>query len=205
VQNRLTLGLMRTLDAARTVALLRPLTGRADVALRLVGAEEAADARIVAKNMFRPDEHFMPLWTERYVAALPPSHPLTLKERLRVADLAGVPMIDRCHCERSEFFKRSPTPREPAAIAESEDWAIALVAAGVGIAIVPEGVARANSDVVVREIEVVVKREVGLAYGAKRPPSEVLRSFMAKLQKQRAPAGRHSETGRRRTKASSRA
>ena len=33
---------------------------------------------------------------------------------------------------------------------------MALVAAGVGIAIVPEGVARANADVAVREIEVEV-------------------------------------------------
>ena len=203
VQNHLTLGLMRTLDVARTVALLRPLTGVSDVALRLVGADDAADARIVAKNMVRTNEHFMPLWTERYVAALPPSHPLTLKKTLRAADLADVPMIDRCHCERSEFFKRSRAPRKPAAIAESEDWAIALVAAGVGVAIVPEGVARANPDVVVREIEVVVRREVGLAYGAERPPSEVLRSFMAKLQRQRLPAGRRKEAGRRRTKASS--
>ena len=79
------------------------------------------------------DEHFVPLWVERYVAALPPSHPLTLKERLRTADLAGVAMIDRCHCEQSEFFGRAASaPRQPAAIAESEDWAMALVAAGVG-------------------------------------------------------------------------
>ena len=62
---------------------------------------------------------------------------------------------------------------------------MALVAAGVGIAIVPEGVARAHSDVVVREIEVKVKREVGLAYSTARPPSDVLQNFIAKLQKQR--------------------
>src|SRR5215469_5974811 len=48
-QNQLTLGLMRTLDMARTIALLRPLTGASDVALRLVGANDAADARIIAK------------------------------------------------------------------------------------------------------------------------------------------------------------
>ena len=47
-------------------------------------------------------------------------------------------MIDRCHCEQSEFFKRTTPPRKPVAIAESEDWAMALVAAGVGVAIVPE-------------------------------------------------------------------
>jgi DNA-binding transcriptional LysR family regulator len=67
---------------------------------------------------------------------------------------------------------------------------MALVAAGVGIAIVPEGVARANPDVAVREIDVDVKREVGLAYSAARPPSEVLQSFIARLQSQRPKAGR---------------
>ena len=160
-RNALTLGLMRTLDRPRTIALLKPLTGTSDIALRLVGVDDAADARIVSKNLLRADEHFVPLWVERYVAALPPSHPLTLKERLRTTDLAGVAMIDRCHCEQSEFFGRAASAsRQPAAIAESEDWAMALVAAGVGIAIVPEGVARANSDVAVREIDVDVKREV---------------------------------------------
>jgi DNA-binding transcriptional LysR family regulator len=191
-RHALTLGLMRTLDQPRTIALLKPLTGNSDIALRLVGIKEAADARIISKNIIDADEHFIPLWTERYVAALPPSHPLTLKDRLRTSDLAGVAMIDRCHCEQSEFFGRTASRRQPAAIAESEDWAMALVAAGVGVAIVPEGVARANPDVVVREIEVDVKRQVGLAYSAARPPSHVLQNFIARLQKLRPKAGRAS-------------
>jgi DNA-binding transcriptional LysR family regulator len=198
-RNALTLGLMRTLDRPRTIALLKPLTGTSDIALRLVGVDEPADARIVSKNLLRADEHFVPLWVERYVAALPPSHPLTLKERLRTTDLAGVAMIDRCHCEQSEFFGRAASAsRQPAAIAESEDWAMALVAAGVGIAIVPEGVARANSDVAVRDIDVDVKRQVGLAYSAARPPSEVLQNFIAKLQRQRPKAGRAKSAGKTR-------
>jgi DNA-binding transcriptional LysR family regulator len=187
----LTLGLMRTLDMPRTIALLKPLTASPDIALRLVGIKETADARIVAKNILKADEHFIPLWTERYVAALPPTHPLALKERLRTSDLAGVAMIDRCHCEQSEFFARHALPRPaPAAIAESEDWAMALVAAGVGVAIVPEGVARANPDVAMREIDIDVKRQVGLAYSAKRPPSDALQGFIAGLRKQRPGAGR---------------
>lgn len=190
-RHALTLGLMRTLDMPRTIALLKPLTGTSEVALRLVGIDEAADARIIAKNIVKSDEHFVPLWVERYVAALPPSHPLTLNERLRTADLAGVAMIDRCHCEQSKFFGRAASgKRQPAAIAESEDWAMALVAAGVGIAIVPEGVARANPDVAVREIDVNVKRQVGLAYSAARAPSEALQNFIEKLQRQRPRAGR---------------
>ena len=188
----LTLGLMRTLDMPRTIALLKPLTAAADVALRLVGVDDAADARIISKSLVDADEHFIALWSERYVAALPPSHPLTLKDRLRVSDFAGVAMIDRCHCEQSEFFKRTTPPREPVAIAESEDWAMALVAAGVGVAIVPEGVARANPDVAVREIDIKVKRQVGLAYGATKPPSDVLKNFIAKLQKHR-PRGKRAK------------
>jgi DNA-binding transcriptional LysR family regulator len=183
----LTLALMRTLDVARTIALLKPLTASPDIALRLVGANEAADARIISRNIAKADEHFIALWTERYVAALPPTHPLTLKDRLKTQDLAGVPMIDRCYCERSDFFaKHARTKREPAAIAESEDWAMALVAAGVGIAIVPEGVARGASDVAVRPIDVEVKREVGLAYSGKRAPSDALQGFITSLRKQRS-------------------
>jgi DNA-binding transcriptional LysR family regulator len=194
----LTLGLMRTLDVRRTVALLTPLTGNADVALRLVGATDAADARIISRNMLAADEHFVSLWSERYVAALPPSHPLTLKDKLRTSDLASIPLIDRCYCERSDVFRRHASPRKPAAIAESEDWAMALVAAGVGVAIVPEGIARANPDVAIRDIEIKVTREVGLAYNAKRPPSDVLRDLIATVRKQRPGRPSRKSTGRKR-------
>ncbi|TYL83765.1 LysR family transcriptional regulator [Bradyrhizobium cytisi] len=184
-RTNLTLGLMRTLDVPRTIALLKPLTSRSDIALRLVGHDERADARIISKSMLGDDEHFVPLWSERYVAALPPSHPLTLKERLRAADLAEFPMIDRCHCEQSTFFGRTAQRRPSAAIAQSEDWAMALVAAGIGIAIVPEGVAKGHPDVAIREIEVKVRREVGLAYRASVPLADALKDFVGKLRKQR--------------------
>jgi len=183
-RQELKLGLMRTLDIPRTIALLKPLTENPDVTLRLVGVVEAADGRIISKSMAHADEHFVQLWSERYVVALPPSHPLTLKDRLRPADLAGVAMVDRCHCEQSALFDRAPKG-ETVAIAESEDWAMALVAAGVGIAIVPEGVARANGDVAIREIDAKVKREVGLAYSAKSSPCEPLHNFIAMVGKQR--------------------
>lgn len=204
-RTNLTLGLMRTLDVPRTIALLKPLTARSDIALRLVGHDERADARIISKSMLGDDEHFVPLWSERYVAALPPSHPLTLKERLRAADLADAPMIDRCHCEQSEFFGRAAQRRPSAAIAQSEDWAMALVAAGIGIAIVPEGVAKGHPDVAIREIEVKIRREVGLAYRASAPLADALKDFVGKLQGRRAksqrarnPLLKRNKSGRRR-------
>src|SRR6266849_3105265 len=63
-RHALTLGLMRTLEQPRTIALLKPLTGTADVALRLVGPDEAADARIISNSIIKADAHFVPLWTE---------------------------------------------------------------------------------------------------------------------------------------------
>ncbi|TQF32916.1 LysR family transcriptional regulator [Bradyrhizobium sp. UNPA324] len=203
-KTNVTLGLMRTLDVPRTIALLKPLTARSDVALRLVGSDEPADARIISKSMLRKDEQFVALWSERYVAALPPSHPLTLKDKLRTADLAGVPLIDRCHCEQSAFFGRAAQRRQTAAIAQSEDWAIALVAAGVGVAILPEGVARGNPDVAVREIEVKVTREVGLAYLASAPLADPLKDFVGKLQKPRGPDRTGRRAGARKTLSPSR-
>ena len=149
-----------------------------------MSANEAADARIVSRSMIDLDEHFVPLWTDHYVAALPPSHPLTFKDRLVTSDFAGVAMIDRCHCEQNEFFSRTAGRRETVAIAESEDWAMALVAAGVGVAIVPVGVARSNPDVVIREIDVDLTRQVGLAYRASPPPSDLLQHFIATIERQ---------------------
>ena len=60
----------------------------------------------------------------------------------------------------------------------------ALVAAGVGVAIVPEGVARGNPDVAVRAIDVDVTRQVGLAYPSAHPPSDALKEFIASLPRQ---------------------
>jgi DNA-binding transcriptional LysR family regulator len=83
------------------------------------------------------------------------------------------------------LLRRANPKREPAAIAESEDWAMALVAAGLGVAIVSQGVARGAVDVAVRPIDIDVKREVGLAYGAKRAPSDALQGFITRLGKPR--------------------
>jgi DNA-binding transcriptional LysR family regulator len=194
-RHALTLGLMRTLDIPGIIALLKPLAGAPGVRLRLVGANEAADARIVSRSMIDAEEHFVPLWTDHYVAALPRSHPLTFKDRLVTSDFAGVAMIDRCHCEQNEFFSRTAGPRETVAIAESEDWAMALVAAGVGVAIVPIGVARSNPEVVIREIDLDLTRQVGLAYRASPPPSDLLQNFIATIERQ-PPGKRRGKPGR---------
>jgi BMFP domain-containing protein YqiC len=56
-----------------------------------------------------------------------------------------------------------------------------------------------HPDVVVREIDVDVKRQVGLAYSAARPASDLLRDFIAKLEKQHPAArrGKRAAAGKR--------
>jgi DNA-binding transcriptional LysR family regulator len=190
-RRELTIGLMRSVDIRRTLELLRPVTGVPDLHLRLVDAAARCDARIISRGLVGRRESFVSLWTERYVVALPPSHPLALHDTLRAADLAGLALIDRCYCENREMIARAKVPFETVAIAESEDWTLALVAAGVGAAILPEGIARRAPGIAVRELrDIDARREVGLAYGATAPPSAELRELIESLPRLRAPRRR---------------
>jgi DNA-binding transcriptional LysR family regulator len=61
----------------------------------------------------------------------------------------------------------------------NEEWAVALVTAGVGAALVPEGSVRNHDDVVVREIEQFdLVRRVGLAFDPGRTPSTALQTVI---------------------------
>jgi DNA-binding transcriptional LysR family regulator len=194
----LTLGLMRSLDIRRALELLRPLTALPDLHLRLVDAAERCDARLVSRSLVSKRETFVPIWTERYVVALPPTHELALRDSLRAADLIGLRVIDRCFCEHRERLARASIRLETVAIAQSEDWALALVAAGIGAAILPEDIARRAVGVTVRELrDVDVSRQVGLAYGATAPPSTELRQLIESLPRPPRQGSRRGSRARR--------
>ncbi|WP_296597064.1 LysR family transcriptional regulator [Phenylobacterium sp.] len=159
------LGLMLSLDIPRTLGLLRPLSEDPAVRLSLVGAHEPCDARIVARAMAAETEAFMPLWSEGYVVALPPRHDLRLKPSLAIADLADVPLVARCNCENAEATADLGFKPQVAAVATTEEWAIALVEAGLGATVLPEGVVPAATTAAIRPLsDLSLKREVGLAY-----------------------------------------
>lgn len=184
----LTIGLARTLDIPRTLALLAPVTSAPAIDLRLVADDEPCDARVVADAAVTARETFVPLWRERFVVALPATHPLTLKDRLRPADLVGMALVDRCHCEHRALFARVRHHFQTVAVAQSEEWALALVAAGVGIAILPEGIARQGQGVAVRAVEGVdVERNVGLAYGGTRAATAEVHDLVRAIRPRRLP------------------
>lgn len=163
--SEITLGLMPSLDIPRVMPLLRPLTEAGDVRLFLVDAEAPCDARIVARSMIGDTEAFAPLWSEGYVLALPPRHELRLKPQVTLADLDGLPLIGRCNCENADQTGDLGFKPLIVAVATTEEWALALVEAGVGATVLPEGVVRADARVAARPLaDLALRREVGVAY-----------------------------------------
>lgn len=161
----LTVGLMRSLDIRRTQGLLKRLSEAGDLRLFLVDHDAPCDARIVARNMTREDEGFAPFWSEGYVLALPPRHELRFKPRLSMADLQGLRLIGRCNCENADETADLGFKPEIAAVATTEEWALALVEAGVGATVIPEGVAPPDAKVALRPLaDLGLRREVGVAY-----------------------------------------
>src|SRR5207245_4265294 len=68
---RITVGLMRSLDTERTRDLLAVMTRERDLALRVVGADEPCDLRVVSRGLVASAETFAPLSSARFVVALP--------------------------------------------------------------------------------------------------------------------------------------
>jgi DNA-binding transcriptional LysR family regulator len=180
----LNLAIMPSLTGHEIRAFLRRLTDPVDApALRLVELSEPADARLVSDRLVQDHEHFVPLWNEKFVLALPHGHPLTLKPKIRLADLQGARMIERCHCELHDevagALARYRIAVDVVAKAQNDEWALALTTAGLGVSFLPADSVAERHGVVVREIEDLhLVRRIGLAYDAKAPLSSALQAVI---------------------------
>lgn len=175
---RLALRIHPALDTAHVARLLRHLR-RELVPLELTVLEQEgaaadgppADLDVTVESCVPAGHTFVALWEEHYVLAVPPEHPLAVQEQVSLRDLHGAAFVDRLHCELAAHWHAGLSQHhivpDVRARVRSEEWAMGLVAAGVGVTIAPLHGGRARPGVVVRrdvaELQSVMRR-VGLAF-----------------------------------------
>ncbi|MHB8347969.1 MAG: LysR family transcriptional regulator [Acidiferrobacterales bacterium] len=181
------LAIMPTIDSFKIGEFVKRITMSSEgLLLRLVDLNEQADARIVSENLRRKTERFVPLWQEKYVLALPQGHRLTLQSSVTLRDLHGIRFIQRCLCERhdevSSYMKDQHIKPITVARAKNEEWAVALAAAGLGAAMVPESSVRNVDSVVARPIhDLKLARNVGFAYDPSTSSSAAMKRILDDL------------------------
>lgn len=150
----LTVGIMRTIGPLRGIGFLNHFqhanpgfgfTLREGVPALLSHwlREGASDLAIMAQaEAFDPRFDVHPLYQERFVMAFPPGHRFAARNGVRLEEIEGESFLSRVNCEyrdvlwalcRERGFEPRCTYRS-----EREDWIQVMVAAGMGIACVPE-------------------------------------------------------------------
>lgn len=165
------LGVTKGVGVARMSALLKDFTASQEsMELTLVPQSEPCDARIIIKEELDEQEEFTSLWQEDYLLALPYNHVLSLKENICLADLDGLPFIQRTPCTAwnslQDLLVLAGYTLDIRAKIQTIDYAIGLVNAGLGGALLPaHSEVMNNSELVFRPIKgVSLMREIVLAY-----------------------------------------
>lgn len=204
VQPTVRLGLLPTLPGAWIEAFLtrlHPSDGRVELVegRERELLERLARGRIdVALTLVHGDHRFAhePLFREGYALALPAGHRLAGRVAIEAEELAGETMIVRRQCEMLAATSRHFTARgvRPffAARTTSDERALALVRAGLGVTVMPEGF-HAPGVARPKLADFAEVREIGLLYAAHVEPMRlrggaVLRALTGALEAARASA-----------------
>jgi len=179
------LGLCRALGVERICNLIQQFSQNINhLELTLVDHNDSHDGRIISSSQRHRNESFTPIWHDRYVLAVPRGHPLSVEARVQLSTLDQLPFISRQSCEgQSQLFyaleQQGITVNIRAKI-QTVEYALGLVSAGVGVALVPNlpGV-MGRSDLCFIEIsEQSITRTIGLAYSGQIAPSYALNQLI---------------------------
>lgn len=150
---RLRLGYIPGLPQHRLTALLGSFTAaHPDVALEILEAPAATltrrldlgriDAAILPLN---DDDAGLTLFRQRYLLAVPPKHPLARRSTARISDLQDQPFVIRPQAEimpaAEKLFDGLNVRPRIIGRAESDAALLALVEAGIGVALLPHWLA----------------------------------------------------------------
>jgi DNA-binding transcriptional LysR family regulator len=164
------LALLPFLSGKRVSKLIKQLMQTLpNLDLTLVDINAQADARIISQTVLEKDEVFHKLWIDRYVLATPVQHPLTAQESVNLAQLNNCSFISRSPCDIIDSWQFAIAKRglnlKVKATVKTEEYALDLVAAGLGVSIVPLHSLDGRTDLSFCEItDLQLERVVGLAY-----------------------------------------
>mgnify|MGYP000483230873 FL=1 len=165
------LGLIRSLGVNRMSQLLKDFAVAVPhLELTLVSPQAPADARIINRRLLSKEEAFIPIWQDDYALAMPLSHPLALQPDVKLRDFESLSLIERSPCSAWSLLAKELAKQKirvkPVAHIQTIEYAIGLVKAEVGCALLPN-IEQLNQhqDVVFKRIQSMeLNREIGLAY-----------------------------------------
>jgi LysR family transcriptional regulator, hydrogen peroxide-inducible genes activator len=181
----LTLGLMCTIGPARTIDFFSSFhQANPEIQLYLKDAPAAQlevmlengdlNVAIYCKPYPLADKfHLLPLYNERFVIAVAPSHPFANRSSVSFKDLHQQRYLHRANCEYNDTIDKilAEVGAEPVYPYESErdDWIQALVLAGAGCTATPEFAATTPGLVLLPLVEPEISRTVQLVSVRGRP------------------------------------
>lgn len=135
----------------------------------LVDASEQADLRFTCDNYLNENDVFYYLWEDNYVIAMANDHWLAEFPSLSIKQIDKLAFISRKPCDIQEswdyLMQKQGITMDVRAQVKTEEYALDLVAAGLGVSLIPEHSLRGRSDVTIRPItDVALKRVVGIAH-----------------------------------------
>ncbi|WP_371193579.1 LysR family transcriptional regulator [Glaciecola sp. SC05] len=165
------LGVTKGLGVERMSALLKDFTASQEfMELTLVSHTQTCDARIIMKEEIEENEQFITIWKEDYLLALPYNHMLSLKDHITLSDLDALPFIQRTPCVAWNHLNDTLTLAgysvDIRAKIQTIDYALGLVQAGLGCALVPaHSEILSKTELVYRPIEGLrLMREIVFAF-----------------------------------------
>ena len=180
-QTPLKLALMPFLSGQNISLIIKELLATVEgLDLTIVDLNEEADARIISSNLVKQEDAFHKLWQDEFVLALPVGHPFALLETVSMEMLNHAPFISRQPCDVIDAWnfavQNSKITIDIKATVKTEEYALDLVAAGLGISVIPSHSIGLRSDITTCQVSnLKLERIVGLAYTKDHPlPAQLL-------------------------------
>lgn len=155
---------LQMIDSGSKDLETRLLAGDLEVAIYALPGDDSEDRT-----------HVVPLFQEQMVIVVHPTHRLANQAAIRVKDINGESYIHRNHCEFAGYadgiLAAQGVTVKPAYWSDSEDWTLAMIAAGLGFGFMPKNSVNHLGVVALPVIEPEFWRQVNLVTVRGRPHS----------------------------------